>query len=215
MRRASGSRRSCAARCSGSRAMRAQQRHQQDVGVRQAGRRIARHAEDRPSADLPNAVGLPGLTAMPWKITSPRCRDHVEDQIALADGAAAGKHQHVVPPRLTSIAPSSIVERVRGRAAARRESRRASAMIGAQREAVDVVDLAGRERLSGIDDLVAGREDRDARPGEDLDRQSRRWRRVAPIAARRSAAARRRGPSGPAAMSARAPADVLARIAPA
>ena len=43
----------------------------------------------------PNAVGLPGLTAMPWKMTSPVCRDDVEDQVALADRAAAGEHEDV------------------------------------------------------------------------------------------------------------------------
>ena len=37
----------------------------------------------------PNAVGLPGLTAIPWNSISPSGRDDIEDEIPLADGAAA------------------------------------------------------------------------------------------------------------------------------
>ena len=40
-----------------------------------------------------------------------------------------------------------------------------------ERDLVDVVDLAGRERDAGIDDLVAGREDRHARLREHLHRR--------------------------------------------
>ena len=43
----------------------------------------------------PNAVGLPGLTAMPWKITSPRSPQDVQDEIALADGTAPRENQDV------------------------------------------------------------------------------------------------------------------------
>ena len=39
----------------------------------------------------------------------------------------------------------------------------------AEREPVDVVDLPGRQRLARLDDLVAGREDRHARPLVHLD----------------------------------------------
>jgi hypothetical protein len=38
-----------------------------------------------------------------------------------------------------------------------------------EREAVDVVDLTRLERLSGLDDLVARRQNRDAGPREDFD----------------------------------------------
>ena len=40
---------------------------------------------------------------------------------------------------------------------------------GAQRELVDVVDLPGLQLGAGIDDLVAGRQDRHRRLVEDLD----------------------------------------------
>ena len=47
-------------------------------------------------------------------------------------------------------------------AAVRRHDRR-------QRVAVDVVDLPGLERAARRDDFIAGREDRDLGPGEDVD----------------------------------------------
>ncbi len=40
---------------------------------------------------------------------------------------------------------------------------------GGEGELVDVVQLARTERFAGRDDLVAARQDRDARPGEDVD----------------------------------------------
>ena len=43
----------------------------------------------------PKTVGLPGFTAIPWKITSPICMQDVQDQVALADRAAAGEHDDV------------------------------------------------------------------------------------------------------------------------
>ena len=67
--------------------------------------------------------------------------------------------------RIASTSASSVSGRLATRdwhAAVRADDRR-------QREAVDVVDLAGPERLSRLDDFVAGRENRDARPREDLD----------------------------------------------
>ena len=108
----------------------------------------------------PKAVGLPGFTAMPWKSTSPRA-EHVEDQVALADRAAAGEHEHVFLQAFVDRA-RQVVDRV-GRGAVRH---RDAAVLGddrREREPVDVVDLAGRERLAGFDDLVAGRENGDAR----------------------------------------------------
>ena len=38
-----------------------------------------------------------------------------------------------------------------------------------EREAVDVVDLSGRQRLAGLGDLIAGRQNGDGRPLEHLD----------------------------------------------
>ena len=40
---------------------------------------------------------------------------------------------------------------------------------GREREAIDVVDLTGSERLARCDHLVAGREDGHARPHKDVD----------------------------------------------
>ena len=94
--------------------------------------------------------------------------DRVDDEIALADRAAAGKDDEVGVARTASSAAisASIVScagAVRlGDAAVRRDDR-------AERKAVDVVDLAGRERPARLDDFVAGREDRDARPRVHLD----------------------------------------------
>ena len=47
---------------------------------------------------------------------------------------------------------------------------------GAEREAVDVVDLAGRERRARLDDFVAGRQDRRRAAARTPRPRSRRWR---------------------------------------
>ena len=60
---------------------------------------------------MPNSVGLPGFTAMPWKTISPRAAIGVEDQVALADGAAAGEDHQVFGERGVERAVE-IVERV-------------------------------------------------------------------------------------------------------
>ena len=39
----------------------------------------------------PNAVGLPGFTAMPWNEHLAARGEHVDDQVALADRTAAGE----------------------------------------------------------------------------------------------------------------------------
>ena len=80
--------------------------------------------------------------------------EDVEDQIALADGAAAGEDEHVLRQRAVDRGRQRL-DRVRrrrqrdGDAAVRGEDRR-------QRELVDVVDLSRAERPAGFDDLVAG-----------------------------------------------------------
>ena len=80
---------------------------------------------------------------------------HVQNQIALADRAAAGKHDDVVRERArrarrsSSSTVSAAIGQRDGYAAVRRDDRR-------ERESVDVVDLAGRERLARLDDFVAG-----------------------------------------------------------
>ena len=69
----------------------------------------------------PKTVGLPGFTAMPWKITSPDLLQRVHDQVALADRAAAREHDDVGSPRpIRSRAASSgeVVRRRRRRAPA-------------------------------------------------------------------------------------------------
>ena len=88
-------------------------------------------------------------------------RDDVEDQIALADRAAAREDDHV-----------------RGRTRIERARQRVERVLhrpvpighaavggddGGEREAVDVEDLTGRQRVSGVDDLVASRQNRHAR----------------------------------------------------
>ena len=92
---------------------------------------------------------------------------HVEDQVALANRAAAREHEDVVREAFIHC-PGQIGDRVGGRAV-----RHGHAAVigddGREREPVDVVDLPGRERLARIDNLVARREDRDARARVDLD----------------------------------------------
>ena len=92
-----------------------------------------------PPFTIANAVGLPGLTAMPWKIISPRARDDIQDEIAIADRAAARENDDV---RVGAVV-ERVYQRVEGvlrrpvplgRAAVRGDD-------GPQGEAVDVVDL--------------------------------------------------------------------------
>ena len=116
---------------------------------------------------MANAVGLPGLTAMPWKIISPR---------AAIASTTRSRSPTELPPEKTM--RSAVVARVErrdqrvdgvlcrpmslGNAAVRRDDR-------AEREAVHVEDLSGRQRLPRIDHLVARGKNRDARPGEHVD----------------------------------------------
>ena len=125
---------------------RAQKRHEQDVRVRQARGRIARHAEERPCRPTSaNAVGLPGLIG-----------DAVKDHLAArgdddrrsdrARRPSCRRRRRSGPRRRSAssaaVSASSVVlDRLvpLGHAAVRGDD-------GAEREAVDVVDLAGRQR---------------------------------------------------------------------
>ena len=93
--------------------------------------------------------------------------DDVERQIALADRAAAGEDEDVEVEAAVHGAPQ-LVEVVGGG----RERGRDPPVLaddGAEGEPVDVVDLAGAQRLAGRGDLAAGRQEGDARPGVHLD----------------------------------------------
>ena len=84
---------------------------------------------------------------MPWKCTSPRALQHVENQIALADRAAAREHDDVVRrARRRARRESSSIESAGDR------QRDGDAAVPAddrlEREAVDVVDLS-RRRAAG------------------------------------------------------------------
>ena len=94
-------------------------------------------------------------------------RNGVHDVIALADRAASRKHHQIglgagverCEQRLDRVLRRPVRF---GQATVRRDDR-------AERETVDVVDVAGRQRLSRLDDLVPRGQDRDARPGEHHD----------------------------------------------
>ena len=158
---------------------RAQKRHEQDVRVRQTRRRIAGHPEKRnaagpggrgPRSENARECGrLAGADRDAVEDHLAARRDGVDDEIAIADGAAAGKHNQ--------IGASASVERRDERlggvsyrtvglcdAAVRGDHR-------AEREAIDVEDLSRRERVSRLDDLVARRQNRDARFRKDVRRR--------------------------------------------
>ena len=73
-----------------------EQRHEQEVCVREARRRVTRHAEHRRSSDPAEHHRLSGLDRDPVKDDLSRCLQRIEDQIAFADRAAAGKNDDVV-----------------------------------------------------------------------------------------------------------------------
>ena len=118
---------------------------------------------------LAKIVGLPGFTAMPWKTISPR---------AAITSSMQSRSPTELPPentmmscaRAASSAIDERVDRVAGRAH-RDGTPAVAADDRLEREAVDVVDLSGRERPARRDDLVAGREDGDRRLREHLDRR--------------------------------------------
>ena len=123
---------------------RAQERHEQDVRVRQAGRRVAGHAEKRRAAraDAGERGRLAWLHGDAVKDHLALRGDEIDDQIALADGASAGEDDDV----RAGAGVERVAERVDGvlhgrpgvgDAAIRFDDR-------GQREPVDVVDLAGR-----------------------------------------------------------------------
>ena len=130
----------------------AQERHEQDVRVRQAGRRVARHAEERHAVDdreRRRLAGFDGDAVKDHRRRAPSTRSTIE--IALADRAAAREHDHV--------RAGAAVERRDERVdrVLRRRMRFGDAAVcrddGAEREAVDVVDLSGPERRSRLDRL--------------------------------------------------------------
>ena len=126
---------------------RAQERHEQDVRVRQARGRIARHAEERHAVDAARMrSACPASPRCRERSSSPRARDEIDDQIAVADRAAAGEDDQV--------GAGAGVERARrARRACPAPARCGSAMppcaatTARQREAVDVVDLARRRAV--------------------------------------------------------------------
>ena len=120
---------------------RAQRRHQQHVGVRQARGRIAGHAEHRLAVDRAEHRRLARLHGDAVKHDLALAADHVEDQVALADRAAAGKHQHVARGARVDRALERLDRVLRGR----ERHRHAAVLLDdrAQRELVDVVDLPG------------------------------------------------------------------------
>ena len=68
---------------------------EQDVRVRQARRRIARHAEKRRATDHRERGRLPGLHGDAVKDQLASCRDDIDDQVAFAHRTAAGKDDEV------------------------------------------------------------------------------------------------------------------------
>ncbi len=153
-----------------------QRRCQQDVGVREARRGVAGHAEDQRRQPMSaERRRLAGLHRDAVEQHLALLLDDVEHQVALADRAAAREHQHVVARGTSSTARerSSIVS-----AAVRigTGTPPCSATTADSVNGVDVVDLARRQRPPGFDDLVAGREDGDARAGVDVDLRAGRAR---------------------------------------
>ena len=131
-----------------------------DVGV-------TGHAEDRPAIDASEGRRLSRLDGDAVEDHLAHARDDVDDEVALADRAAAREDEQIVAGRGIDGRAQS-VQIVGGR---RVDDRHAAvgADDGGEGELVDVVQLAGPERFAGRDDLVAGRQNRDARPGEDVD----------------------------------------------
>src|SRR6185436_3314204 len=93
--------------------------------------------------------------------------DDVENQIALADRAAAGKDEHVT--RCARI--DRPFERLDGVLRSGEWRWHAAVLLDdrAERELVDVVDLPGSEFLARVGDFVAGGKNRDRWFGVDLD----------------------------------------------
>ena len=93
----------------------------------------------------PNAVGLPGRVAMPWNITSPRAQN-VDQQVAIAHGAAAREDDDVARRRDRARRPARPPCRRRPRTARRRRHARHD---GGERGAIHVVDLPRAQRDPG------------------------------------------------------------------
>ncbi len=144
-----------------SRRHRAQRGHQQQVRVRQARGWIPRHAEHRLAVDRAEHRRLAGLHGDAVEHDLALAADHVENQVALADRAAAGEHQHVArrsthrSRRSSASIVSCAVANGIGDAAMLLDD-------GAQRELVDVVDLSRLQLAARIGDFIAGRKNRDA-----------------------------------------------------
>ena len=113
-------------------------------------------------------IGLPGLSATPWA-TMPGLREPADDAVREIAGALrrAAREDHDVALRGRARARSSSAVFVVGNDA---EMHRLAAELldgGADDRGVGVVDRARAQRIAGRDDLVAGREDRHARPAVD------------------------------------------------
>ena len=147
---------------------RAQERHEQDVRVRQARRGIAGHAEERRAADERERRRLAGLDGDAMKDHLAACRDGVDDEIAVADRTAAGEHDQVRCAR-TRRAPARSASTVSCAAGCGSGTPPCADDDRAEREAVDVVDVPRRQRLPGFDDLIARRQNRDPRLREHVD----------------------------------------------
>ena len=109
-------------------------------------------------------IGLPGLSATPWA-TMPGSRSACTTRYEMSPAPLD------VPPENTTMSDSSPC--ASAAASASSSSRNDAQMHGfaaqfldrrADDRGVGVVHGAGAQRLTGRDDLVAGREDRDARP---------------------------------------------------
>ena len=141
-----------------------EERRQQQVRVRQARGRVARHAEDRRRTDVAERGRLARLDrdAVERHVAFPA--QHVAGQVAFADRAAAREHQDVRSPGDDGV--DGGVERGTGVPGDRMGGGDAPVLGDDRGEgvAVDVVDPARREGPAGLDQLVAGRHDADARP---------------------------------------------------
>ena len=128
----------------------AQHGHQQQIGVRQARRRVARHAQHWPAVDASERGRLAGLHRDAVEDHFACLPHRIEHEIALAHGAAPREHEDVRRARRFHEHRCECRQVVGGggkhlgHAAVQRDRR-------GQGEAIDVVDLRGSERLAGLD----------------------------------------------------------------
>ena len=115
--------------------------------------------------------GLPGFSATPWAMMPglPSRRDDAMRHIARALRGAARQHQHVAGLQAPAASRLRAAPRRRDMAPRTPASPPFSAIAARDDRAVGVVDRGRAQRLAGLHQFVAGREDGDARPARDGD----------------------------------------------